>query len=157
MRIRLLLFIGLMLGASGVAPPAGAQATTERLVITEEYDYVTGNPCSGEPIHVEGTLTSVLRTTTTPNGNVLTAGHTNVDMTGTGTLTGTTYQIVDIREITTNLDENGVRQSVGAWAYLVVGAGPDNNLLVTNQYHVTVTPDGDVVAEIFNVTTKCVG
>lgn len=141
----------------GLAVSAPAGAATERWVFTESFDYVTGSGCGGESLHVVGTVTSALRVTETPTGKTLTSGHTNADMTATGTVTGDPYRIVDIREITTNVDGDGVRQGIGAWAFLIVGPGPGDNLLVTNQYHVTVTPDGDVTADLFNVTSKCVG
>jgi hypothetical protein len=157
MRKPVLLSLIAMLALLAFPSSAGAQATTDRSVITEAFDFtLPSSECIGEPLHVQGELTSALRVTTPPTGVLLTSGHTHADMTATGLITGDTYRIVDIREITTNL--HGVaQQGTGAFAFLIVGPGPHNNLLVTNQEHITVTPNGDVTANFLNITVKCVG
>ncbi len=139
-----------------IVAAASAQATTERIVFTETFDDVVSVECIGEPLEVTGTVTSALRSTVTPTGSLLTGGHTNADMTATGLISGDTYRVVDIREITTNIGSEAL-QGIGAWAFLIVGPGAGNNLLLTNQYHVTVTPNGDVTVDFLNITTKCVG
>jgi hypothetical protein len=142
------------------APAAAAQsATTELARITEYYDYVAGaDPCLGESIHVQGEITYVLRETVTGSGNVLTAGHTIADMTAVGVTTGTEYTLVDSRQITTNFTATGEGISgAGAWTYALVGRGPGPNLIITNQYKVTITPDGRVAVSFYNVDVRCVG
>ena len=149
-----LLVVMLILAIS--ASPAGARAITRRVVLTNSFHYMFNAQCIDEPLQVRGTVTSILRTTATPTSRLLSGGHTHADMTATGLVTGDIYRIVDIREITTNLQGAG-SQDIGAWAYLIVGPGPNNNLLVTNQYHLTVTPAGKVTADFYRVTIKCVG
>lgn len=130
MRIPTLVALGVVAAAAlGPGPGAFAAATADRWVLTHDFDYVAGaGPCIDEPLHFVGTLTSALRVVETPSGNFLSAGHTHAHPTATGTVTGRTYQVVDIREITTNVDASGGRQGIGAWAFMVVGPGPGNNL-----------------------------
>lgn len=143
-----------------LAPAAAAEpATTEIIRVTEYFDVVTGDTCLGESIHLQGEVTFFLRSTVTSGGNLLTGGHTIADMTVVGLTTGTEYTLVDSRQITTNiLAANGEGASgTGAWTYALVGRGAGSNLIVTNQYKVTVTPDGSVAVDFLNIDVRCVG
>jgi hypothetical protein len=147
--------IPLLLGPAAAAEPA----TTEIIRVTEYFDVVTGDPCLGESIHLQGEVTFFLRSTVTSGGNLLTGGHTIADMTVVGLTTGTEYTLVDSRQITTNiLAANGEGASgTGAWTYSLVSRGSGPNLIVTNQYKLTVTPDGSVAVNFLNIDVRCVG
>jgi hypothetical protein len=70
MRTPALVFLAFSLAALGFASNASAQATTDRTVATNTFDYVQGAVpgCIDEPIHVEGDLTSISRVTRPPTG-----------------------------------------------------------------------------------------
>jgi hypothetical protein len=139
---------------------AAAPATTEIIRVTEFFDEVTGvDPCLGESLHLQGEVTFSLRSTVTSGGNLLTGGHTIADMTVVGLTTGTEYTLVDSRQITTNIfAATGQGASgTGAWTYSLVSRGSGPNLIVTNQYKVTVTPDGSVAVDFLNIDVRCVG
>jgi hypothetical protein len=143
-----------------LAPYPAAAAATEIIRVTEYFDEVTGaDTCLGESLHLQGEVTFFLRSTVTADGNLLTGGHTIADMTVVGLTTGTEYTLVDSRQITTNiLAANGEGASgTGAWTYSLVSRGPGPNLIVTNQYKVTVTPDGSVSVDFLNIDVRCVG
>jgi hypothetical protein len=143
-----------------LAPAAAAEpASTEITRVTETFDYVTSDPCIGESVHIQGEITYVLRSVVTPEGNVLTAGHTIADMTAVGLTTGTQYTLVDSRQITTNiLSATGEGfTGTGAWSFMLVGRGSGPNLIVTNQDKVTLTPDGQVAVSFLNIDVRCVG
>jgi len=142
------------------APGAAAEpATTEIARVTESFDYVTSDPCIGESVHITGEITYVLRSVETPDGTLLTAGHTTADMTAVGLTTGTVYTLVDSRQITTNiLTATGEGfTGVGAWSYMLVSRGSGPNLIVTNQEKATLTPDGSVAVSFLNIDVRCVG
>jgi hypothetical protein len=146
--------------ALGAAVPAGAEtATTSVLRFSEHFDYVAGAvpPCMTEPIHVVGDLTYVLRSTTTPTGNVLTGGHTHSSLVGTGVDTGTRYVIVDNREIETSWVATGDGfVGTGAWAFNIISTGGSGGSLVSYaQEHDVLTPDGDLVVSFSNYTETC--
>jgi hypothetical protein len=66
--------------------------------------------------------------------------------------------VIDQRATITNLNSAGdVTVGVGSARFLVIGRGANNNALVTNLFHVTITPSGDVTVDFFRITVKCVG
>jgi hypothetical protein len=149
----------LVLAGLGIAAPAAGEATVDRVVFTLQVDDVFPvQECTGEPVRVQGEVTSILRSTVDATGALRSGGHTEGHLIGTGLVTGDTYRVITIREITTNLafeGEGAIVVGTGAWAFLVVGPGPDNNFLVFNQEHFTVTPSGDVVVNFRNITSVC--
>lgn len=142
------------------APTAAAEpATVEITRVTESFDVVTSDPCIGESIRMQGEITYVLRSVTTSEGNFLTAGHTIATVTAVGLTTGAQYTVVDSRQITTNIlyATGEGHTGTGAWTYMLVSSGPGPNLVLTNQYKVTLTPDGSVAVDFLNIDVRCVG
>jgi hypothetical protein len=143
----------------GAAPAHADTATTQVLRFSEHFDYVMGpvSPCLTEQIHVVGDLTYVLRSTTTSTGNVLTGGHTHSSMVGTGVDTGTTYVIVDNREIETSWVASGDGfVGTGAWTFSIIGTGGSGGSLVSHaQEHDVLTPDGNLVVSFSNYSETC--
>ena len=39
--------------------------------------------------------------------------------------------------------------------FRMIGQGPDNNLLVHQTIHVTITPTGEVTSEVENTSVEC--
>jgi hypothetical protein len=142
-----------------VSSAAAAPAATGLVRTTDHFDEVTGADCIGESIHLEGDVTSVLRTVETSSGNLLTGGHTTADMTVVGVTTGTSYTLVDSRQITTNiLGATGQGYSgVGAWTWMLVSRGAGQNLIMTTHYKVTVTATGEVAVDLQEQEVHCVG
>lgn len=142
------------------APAAAADpATTEITRVTESFDTVTSDPCIGESVHMQGEITYVLRSVTTSGGNLLTAGHTIAEVTAVGLTTGTQYTVVDSRQITTNIlyaTGEGFT-GAGAWTFTLVGRDSGPNLIITNQYKATLTPDGRLAVSFLNIDVRCVG
>jgi hypothetical protein len=84
-----------------------------------------------------------------------TGGHSNGHMTATGLVTGDTYQVIELREITTNLGSTS--EGTTSSRFLIIGSGPNNKALVENLAHFTLTPTGKVTVDFFTITAKCVG
>jgi hypothetical protein len=146
--------------AIGTAVPATAEsATTQVTQFSEHFDQVMGAvaPCMTEQVRVVGDLTYVLRSTTTPTGNVLTGGHTRSNMIGIGVDTGTRYVIVDNREIETSWVASGDGfVGTGAWTFSIISTGGSGGGLITHaQEHDVLTPDGDLVVSFSNYTESC--
>ena len=110
--------------------------------------------CLPEPVVLEGTITIRLRTTVSPTGAQLTGGHTSGHLTATGLVSGDTYQVLDLRQVTTNL--TSAFEGITSSRFLVIG-GSNNNLLITNLFHATLTPSGNVEAVFSTITAECVG
>jgi hypothetical protein len=159
MRKSALVSLVVILTALSFASFAAAQATVTRAVFTEVADgFLAGGPCIGENLLLKGNLTIRTRTTVTPTGQQLTAGHVTAHMTATGLETGDRYQVINVGATITNLWRAGVvREGVSSARFLVIGSGGHNKALVTNLFHATITPSGNVTAEFFRITVKCVG
>jgi hypothetical protein len=151
--------VGVALAVGTAVPATAASATTQITQFSEHFDYVMGAfpPCLTEPIHLVGDLTYVLRSTTTATGNVLTGGHTHSNIVGTGVDTGTTYIIVDNREIETSWVASGDGfVGTGAWTFSVIATDGSGGGLITHaQEHDVLTPDGDLVVSFSNYTESC--
>jgi hypothetical protein len=150
------IFLLLTLAALALASNAGAQATTTRVVFTEVATggVVGSDGCLPEPVVLEGAITLRLRTTVTPTGAQLTGGHTSGHLTAIGLVTGDTYQVLDLRQVTTNL--TSAFEGITSTRFLVIG-GSNNNLLITNLIHSTLTPSGNVEAVFSRLMVECVG
>jgi hypothetical protein len=139
-----------------VLSPVYGQATTTTETLSEPFTatfFSCANGQQGELVQVSGTVYSVIHTTLDDRGGFHLIRHGNLVASGTGIESGTQYQITAI----SNSQNNGRVGAENTFVdyFRIIGQGPLNNLLVHHNFHVTVTPDGEVTASVNHFTSEC--
>jgi hypothetical protein len=143
----LALFLGLLL-------PSTASAVTDRTIVP--YGAVIES-CSGENISLSGELLLITHVREDSSGGL----HAQVTFVPREVLgvsaSGTRYRQVVNQVQRFNLSGQGTLTGTFTTEFMLISEGGTDNLLERATTHVTITPDGDVTADVNNVSFKCVG
>ena len=138
--------------AASVAPVASAETGTSNISVP--FDAVLGG-CT-EPIHFTGELHILFHSTFTSSGIVHFKSHFQPQgVKGTGLLTGTKYEATGVTQDEFNY--NGPLPYTESFInnFRLIGRGPDNNLLIHENFHITINANGDVTAIHDNFSVEC--
>ena len=149
--MRRLLITFAVVGA--LAVPIGAQAATT--VETQTFDE-TFALCNGDDIHVSGTLLAVMSETTTPSGGEVLAFHFQPQgVTGVDLETGTVFHATGLtRDLIVNSPPGGSTETF-VNQFHIQATGGNQSYIITELFHVTVTPDGTVRVFFDNFSSTC--
>jgi hypothetical protein len=112
---------------------------------------IRSNECNGELVELSGILHLVSHLL--PDGSVL--GHFNYqNVTGIGLSSGIKYRVSAVDQVRLEAPFPSSIQSVRHFRLIANGAGDD--VLVDAIFHITVNANGEVTAEIEELTTRCV-
>ena len=155
----LLLAGSLVLGALAPATLFGAPGNHAKDVIVEDFDIVVpaAEGCSGEDVHVFGTLDITIQTATDSRGGLHAVFHLTPHLTGVGLSTGLEYNAVGPTQFVTFLDATGPRVSAAVNVIQLVSPGSSDNLVIKETIHVTVNARGATTVEFDNVKAACRG
>lgn len=129
----------------GTAAEGGATSTAMPLYA------IRSNECNGEQVELRGVIH--LLSQSLQDGSVL--GHFNYQgVTGIGLSTGIQYRAAAVDQVRLEAPFPSSIQSVRHFRLIAQGAGDD--VLVDAIFHVTVNDNGEVTAEIEELTTRCV-
>jgi hypothetical protein len=140
------------------AAAAGAEATTvttnEQIPIVLLAFVPCANDGAGELVLLEGTLHVLTHVTIDDQGGLHVKQHFQPQgISGVGLTTGDKYQATGVTQdefnATAGFEETFINN------FRIIGQGPDNNLLVHETFHVTVTPNGDVTTVVDNISIEC--
>jgi hypothetical protein len=138
-----------------VKPPA---AVTTNVIVPLSLDVFI--PCAadgaGEMVHLEGDL-HVLITFNINGNNVNGQSHFQPQgVSGTGLTTGDRYQATGItRDDFKGSLQNNQYKATFVNNFRIIGQGPGNNFLAHATTHIAINANGDVTAEVENVTDDC--
>jgi hypothetical protein len=144
-----------MAAASTVPAAVAAETEISRLSVT--FSTVVGdNPCTEEPVVVEGTLVILSRTTVGETGNLSSSILLLLrDVTAVGVETGASYVYRSVTGSSFTLQQG---TSVTDTSTLVlVRPGSGGNLLVRLVFHETLAATGEVTALVENGGATCTG
>jgi hypothetical protein len=140
---------------------AGASAFTITSSTTFPISLTVFVPCAaggaGEVVFVSGELHDLYHVTLADNGSFhLDASDNPQGVSGVGLTTGAKYQGTgisrsDVNEASAILPLNVTFVN----NFRIIGQGPGNNLLVHDNFHVTVNPDGTVTSFHDNFSVTC--
>jgi hypothetical protein len=149
--MRRLLVILAVVGA--LAAPVSAQATTTVERVTFEDTFLL---CNGDPIHLSGTLLAVISETATPSGGLVVAIHFQPQgVTGVDQVTGTVFRAGGLtRDLIVNSPPGGTTETFVNRFHIQATRGAES-YIVSELFHVTVTPDGTVTVFFDNFTSTC--
>jgi hypothetical protein len=149
--MRRLLVILAVFGA--LAAPVSVQAgtTVERVPFDATFDL-----CNGNPIHLSGTLLSVFSETATPSGGLVLAFHFQPQgVTGVDLVTGTVFHAGGLtRDLIVNSPPGGSTETFVNRFHIQATRGAES-FIVSELFHVTVTPDGTVTVFFDNFSSTC--
>jgi hypothetical protein len=149
--MRRLLVILAVVGA--LAAPVSAQAGTT----VEQFTFDTTFPlCNGDLIHVSGPLLAVISETATPSGAEVVAFHFQPQgVTGVDLVTGTVFHATGLtRDLIVNSPPGGSTETF-VNEFRIQATGGAESYIVTELFHVTVTPDGTVTVFFDNFASTC--
>jgi hypothetical protein len=140
------------------AAVARAQSTT---VTTNEqipFSLIAFVPCAndgaGEDVLVTGTLHVLTHVTIDAQGGLHVKQHFQPQgATGVGLTTGDTYRATGVTQEEFNFTGGFTDTFINNFRW--IGQGPNNNLLVHQTIHVTITPNGEITSEVENTSVEC--
>ena len=137
---------------ASIAPVASAATATSNISVP--FDAIL-NGCT-EPIQFTGALHILFHSTFTSSGNYHFKFHFQPQgVNGTGLQTGTKYEATGVTQ--DESDYNGPLPYTESYInnFRLIGQGPNNNLLVHENFHITINSNGDVTAVHDNSSVEC--
>ena len=123
--------------------------------MTFHSDFTFLDACSGEPVHVVGDL-ETFATSTVNDNTVSGTFHSVFRATGTGLVSGLTYQEVVVFNRSFNQSlENGQATVTTLGTIHVIAPGPDNDLRSPFFAHMTFNANGELVSTNVSTETEC--
>jgi hypothetical protein len=149
--MRRLLAILALVGALAVPASAQAGTTIERIPFEDTFAL-----CNGNPIEISGTLLVVSSETTTPSGGEVFAIHFQPQgVSGVDLVTGTVFRAVGLtRDLIVNSPPGGTTETFVNRFHIQATRGAES-YIVTELFHVTISPDGTVRVELDNFSSTC--
>jgi hypothetical protein len=136
-------------------PTAWAQAQHATTTFVGDVDITIGN-CSGERVHIFGTLEVRVQTTVTPTGAFITQTHSTPHLIGVGVTSGRTYVAVGpAQSVSTTTSEAGISHFVDH--VMLVAPGSTLNTQVISNYHETINANGIVTVTFDSIMAACRG
>ena|SRR5438105_4575250 len=147
---------------SGVLTPGvllGASPNHTKGSIVENLDIVVPaeEGCSGEDVHIFGTLDGVLQTTTDARGRIHVVFHLTPHLEAVGVVTGLEYRAVGPIQTVDFVDGDGPRVSILVNIINLISPGSTDNLILSEKAHVTVNADGTVTVHFDEIRGACRG
>ena len=143
----------LLIATAALALPAAAQSSATTAKVPFETDVIA---CNGDVIHISGTLLSIFTVTTTPSGGFMVSSHFQPQgINGVDLTTGTKYLATGLtRDIFVVSPAGGTTETFVNRFHIQATKGADS-FIVSEVFHITVTPNGDVTAFVDNFSSTC--
>ena len=149
------------LGDTVAEAPTAHAATAMTSSVREPFEGEFFSPCgnggAGELITFSGTIHIVSRTTVDVQGGAHITLRSNVQgAEGVGQTTGDVYRGTGMSSSVTNTNPGGLPYT-GTFVnnFRLIGQGPGTSLHVHEVVHFTINENGELTAEVTNVSTEC--
>jgi hypothetical protein len=152
-----LVLVGATLATAVSVALAAATSATESVKVPLD-GYVITNPCSGELVALSGTLHEVFHSTTDAQGGerfVVQSGQQEV--TGLGLTSGTTYQATGVTRDDLNVTAGEAVEGTFINTFRLISRGDADNSFVSDATIHFTFANGELRAEVVNVSTECHG
>jgi hypothetical protein len=148
---RLLMILAVVGALAGSLSAAQAGTTVEKIPFDSTFLL-----CNGDPIQISGTLLAVFSETTTPSGGHVVAFHFQPQgVAGVDLVTGTVFHATGLtRDVIVNSPAGGSTETFVNRFHIQATRGVES-YIVSELFHVTVTPDGTVRVFFDNVSATC--
>jgi hypothetical protein len=153
-RLRLLLPLTIALLMS--MPGSAAVVEDVRFPINLDIFIPCAAEGSGEIVNLTGDLHTVLSATVNGNNVHFNSSVNPQGVSGVGVTTGEKYQGTGVTRSDVNANVQGFPFSIILVDnFRIIGQGPDNNLLVHENFHITVNANGKMTAFFDNFSAEC--
>lgn len=133
-----------------------AKTFTSSVRIPLDPPLVVEVPCAEELVEISGDLHVTTHVTLDSNGGFHSVNEVNPQgVDGTGLTSGKRYRGTGVTRTSLRSAESTPVQLTFVNSFRIVGEGPDNNLLVHENIHLTIFPDGSVTASVDNFSLEC--
>lgn len=132
-------------------------ATTNEFIPFAQLTFVDcANGGAGEFVLIEGTLHILTHVTINGNRAVIKEQFQPQGTTGVGLTTGDTYRAVGGTKFHDTIPlTNGAQTFTVVNNFRMIGPGPDNNLQIHQNVHITINANGEVTSEVENDSVEC--
>jgi hypothetical protein len=144
----------LILSSFTMAPAHRAVSFNEQFTFDVSPLPPIQNPCTGELVDLDGNIHVVVHGVVNKNKISLSLHGNFQQLSGTGA-TGTRYAGGGASNAHVNESFNGAFNAHLVSSTVLTTSGRDNNIFVKARFHVTVNANGDVTAEMLDVTAEC--
>jgi hypothetical protein len=148
---KILIFLGIAAGLVLPATPAQAATTVEKGIPFE----ATIEEC-GETITLSGTLIGIFTEQPLGKGGFLFTFQFNPQGVSGTSSSGATYHATGLTRETTVIVPSGGFSDTFINRFHIVGTGGAPTYYVRDTVHITVTPNGQVTADVGNSSVECV-
>jgi len=147
----------LMVFPVGPTTPAQAAVTTNVSVPVDMSVFVPcANGGAGEVVHLTGDLHTLLTFTDDGAGGFHTSSHFQPQgISGVGLDTGDKYVGTGVTRSSFDIKPPFPSESTSVNNFRIIGQGSGNNLLIHENFHVTVDANGAVTATVDNLSAEC--
>jgi len=134
---------------------ASASRTANAVLFNEKYESLTFAPnnCDGSVLTLQATWHQVFGLTFDGAGGVHVSQHTNVQGQGTDATTGVGYVVSDVANQEYNAKFGFELTYTESYKLIAKGSAP--NALIFVDFHITVTPNGDLTSFHDNFRIVC--
>jgi hypothetical protein len=158
-RISFVLGLAVLMAATVVLTAGAALAKAETVQSVENIPVsgeLADNPCTDEPVTLEGTLHLVRHTTTTPDGRDVSTVSSTFQGHGVGALSGTQYTLVTGDHIRSIYDpDTGMYIQTNNVSLRWLSQGEGGDIKTRSVFHITQQPDGTYTAWVENFDSQC--
>jgi hypothetical protein len=157
MRLKLLTQLGIAAALSLLTTaPAAAEAITSTMETSVPIAITVFIPCASDVVPLTGSLHIVAHQTVDASGGF----HFSIlfnpqGVSGVGTLSGAEYQGTGETRFDTQTSGPPPFNFTFVNNFKIIGQGPDNNLLIHQNVHVTFNADGTMTASVNNFSFVC--
>ena len=139
------------------ATDAAAQAESQKIPFAQVAFVPCADGGAGENVLIEGTLHILSKFSFDANGGVHVKLHFQPQgATGTGLSTGDVYHATGVTQETLNINASGLPiTNTFINSFKIIGEGPNNNLLIQETVHVTINENGELTANVVNLSAEC--
>lgn len=114
------------------------------------------NGGGSESIRLSGSIVLTVQRITQPSGAFIEVLHvTTQAVHGIGLTSGTRYEVMEHQNTVTRVDVDGSRSVQFIFSIRTIGAGGDNNELLTSRFRLIVAPDGTRTFVFDNTDHTC--
>lgn len=148
---RVLLILAAVAGFAVTGGAAQAATTVERQTFDATFPI-----CNGDLIHLSGPLLVTTTTTLTPSGGLIVASHFQPQgVSGVDLSTGTVFHATGLtRDLIVFSPAGGITETFVNQFHIQATAGADS-YIVTELFHITISPDGTVRSFFDNFSATC--
>ena len=144
--------------AGALSSTAYAQASHEAQRFTEDFETVVpaSDSCSGEDVHVYGTVEATVQTSVTGAGDVHVTMQFTPHLTAAGLTTGLTYRAVGPAHLT-SYDAGAPSVFTARNIIRLVSSGSRDNLIASETTYIVVDANGVARVEFDEISFVCRG